>query len=392
MKHSWVLNSLQILLVFVLLTGCGGAAEKTSLPPAVTPATAASATPPPTATATPLLPTATATSLPPTATVPPLPPTATLTATSAPSASTIEYKNPKNYRVEYIVTVSNKGYTPSKLMIYQPRPIEWDSQKNVTVEEVTPAPLKSGVDPDHGNGMYYWLIKSAPKSGASMQFKIQFTLTAYETLSTVDPDKIQPYNQDSPLYKLYTRSERFIESTNPQIVALADKIADGETNPYRLARKFYDYVMDNSKYKLLGKGLVGANYLLTNGEGECGDYSSLFIALSRAKGIPARSIVGYWAISGLNQTHVWAEFYIENVGWIPVDATVGQSRKADYYFGNMDNQRIVLNKGFNIRLEPAGPDNYEAALLQVPLWWFWGSGDASKMSLERTSWKVTSIP
>jgi transglutaminase-like putative cysteine protease len=319
------------------------------------------------------------------------------TATSTPPAGSIEFKNPKNYRVEYIVTVHNKGFTLNKLMVYQARPIEWDGQKNVAVEEVSPSPFKSGMDPVFGNGIYYWQILGEPKPGDSIQFKIQFTFTAYEISTTVDPDKIQPYHQDDPLYKLYTRPERFIESTDPQIVALADQLADGETNPYRLARKFYDYVIATAHYRLLGKGLLGAKSLLRNGEGECGDYSSLFIALSRAKGIPSRPVVGYWAVSGINQTHVWAEFYIEEIGWIPVDPTFGQTLpgipgKPDYYFGNMDNQRVILNKGFNLQLDPVGPDNYSAPFLQVPIWWYWGSsGDASTVSIERTSWKVTLI-
>ena len=321
--------------------------------------------------------------------------TDTATISSVPPPEAIEFKHPKNYRVEYIATVYNKGYPLNKLQVYMPRPVEWDAQKNVSVEEVSPSASKSGMDPVFGNGVYYWQILDKPKPGDSLQFKIQFTFKAYETSISLDPGKILPYNQSDPLYKLYTQPERFIESSDPQIVALADQIAGSETNPYLLTHKFYNYVITTAHYRLVGKGLLGAKALLTNGEGECGDYSSLFIALSRAKGIPARPVVGYWAISGLDQTHVWAEFYIENLGWIPVDPTIGQAQpgKRDYYFGNMDNQRVILNKGFNIQLDPPAPDNYSAALLQVPLWWFWGSdGDGSTISLDRTSWKVTPLP
>ena len=127
--------------------------------------------------------------------------------------------------------------------------------------------------------------------------------------------------------------------------------------------------------------------------GECGDYSALFIALCRVKGIPARPIVGYWAITGIDQTHVWAEFYVEPFGWVPVDPTIGQfeADQRDYYFGNMDNQRVILNKGFNISLDPSAPGNYIAPFLQVPLWWYWGSGDSIDLSIERTRWRVESV-
>ena len=79
----------------------------------------------------------------------------------------------------------------------------------------------------------------------------------------------------------------------------------------------YDYVVETAHYRLVGEGLLGAKALLSNDEGECGDFAALFIALCRAKGIPAGSVVGYWAITGVEQTHVWAEFYIEGIGWIP---------------------------------------------------------------------------
>lgn len=289
---------------------------------------------------------------------------------------------------------TTEGLIFNRLIIYLLRPIEWDGQKDVTEEAVSPGAFKEEVDPVFGNGIYYWQIINAPGSGKSLEFKISFTFTAYETSAWVDPDKVLPYDKSKPLYKLYTRPERFIKSTDPQIVEIANQVAGTETNPYKLAQKFYEYVVANAHYYLVGKGLLGAKALLTNGEGECGDFSALFIALARAKGIPARSVVGYWAASGINQTHVWAEFYIEGLGWIPVDPTMGQKSSTDdkYYFGNMDDERVILDKGYNIPLVPTAPDNYLAPLMQVPYWWFWGdSGDLSTVSMERTAWTVTAV-
>ncbi len=87
---------------------------------------------------------------------------------------------------------------------------------------------------------------------------------------------------------------------------------------------------------------------------------------------------------------MWAEFYLQGVGWIPVDPTVGQREPGlrDYYFGNMDNQRIILHKGFNVTLNPAALDDYVAPFLQVPQWWYWGSGDPSTITIDRTAWRV----
>ena len=240
-------------------------------------------------------------------------PTPTLGNTPEPSAaampvqSLISQQNPMRYRVRFSATLKNEGFKLQKLLVYQPRPIAWDGQQDVNVETVSPVPSKQGEDPVFGNGLYYWDVKQGmPRTGESLQFKIIFTYTAYEIVSKIDPNDLQPYDTNSPLYRLYTRPERFIESTDPQIVEIADQVAAGEENPFLLARKYYDYVVENAHYRLVGKGLLGAKALLDNDEGECGDFSSLFIALARAKGIPARSVVGYWASSGTEQTHVWA--------------------------------------------------------------------------------------
>jgi len=370
-------NILGYLIVIFLLVACGSAttAAPTALPTKDLPIETPTETLP------------SDTPVPPTSS--PIPPTPTETA--LPEA--INYLNPQKYFVEYLVKVDNRGFNLTELRVYQPRPVAWDAQTEVEIEEVLPAPSVQGEDSEHGNGIYYWKILGEPKSGKSLTFALRFTFTAYETRTNIAPNDVQPYDESDPQYILYTRPERFIEVSDPEIADLADQVAGDETNPYLMARSFYDYIVDNAKYNLLGQGLAGAKELCTSGTGECGDYSALFVALCRAKGIPARPIVGYWAISGIDQTHVWAEFYVEPFGWIPVDPTIGQieSDKRDYYFSNMDNQRVILNKGFNITLDPRGPDNYIAAFLQVPLWWYWGSGDPGDLSIERTRWRVEAV-
>jgi hypothetical protein len=317
-------------------------------------------------------------------------PTGTPTASVTPGLKApLIYSNPQHYAIQYTVVIQNRGFSPSDIRLYLPMPGEWESQRALSFGEITPRPQYQTVDENAGGGMVYWQLKGAPKTDTSQVFILPFELTAYETNTSIDPAAVQAYQTGTSDYKLYTRSEKYIEVNDPKIMQLADEIAGDETNLYLLARKFYDYILDTKKYQLLEQGLNGAKFILENGYGECGDYSALFIALSRAKGIPARPVIGYWAISGNEQTHVWAEFYLEGIGWIPVDATIGQqsSAKRAYYFGNMDNQRVILSKGYNHVLTPAGPDGYVAPILQVPLWWFWGSGEPSQLQMTH-GWDV----
>ena len=100
--------------------------------------------------------------IPPSATSIPVIPTLTIapepTATENPVLSSVTQQNPKKYRVEFIATLKNDGFTTNKLLVYQPRPINWDGQLDVNIETVSPEPSKQGEDPVFGNGQYYWNI------------------------------------------------------------------------------------------------------------------------------------------------------------------------------------------------------------------------------------------
>ena len=120
--------------------------------------------------------------------------------------------------------------------------------------------------------------------------------------------------------------------------------------------------------------------ILTKRGGKCADISSVFVALARAAGVPAREVFGLRLGKKSEQDmtggyHCWAEFYLPGTGWIPVDpADVrkimlikklklkdAQSYK-EYYFGAVDEYRIVLERGGRgITLQPpqkGGPLNY----------------------------------
>src|SRR4051794_38181763 len=135
------------------------------------------------------------------------------------------------------------------------------------------------------------------------------------------------------------------------------------------ARAIYDYVFDHMQYdkSVPGWGLGDIPYCVRVGKGNCTDFHSLFIALARTSGIPARWNVGFPLAYGdgrdaqaapqeVKGYHCWAEFYTPGAGWVPVD--ISEARKhpelKDYFFGSLSGNRILFTRLRDGLLEPDG--------------------------------------
>ena len=90
------------------------------------------------------------------------------------------------------------------------------------------------------------------------------------------------------------------------------------------ARAIYDWTVENTERN----AMLESNNL----SGKCADLNSLFVAMARAVGVPARDVYGvrvadskrgYKSLGKAGDItkaqHCRAEFYAQNIGWIPVD-------------------------------------------------------------------------
>lgn len=307
------------------------------------------------------------------------------------------YKNPrkikgvytlelKPFRILKIVGIINRK---EDLKVWLSLIKEWCSQREVKIT-VRPRPDSLQEEEDHENIIAFWNFN---KKTEYPKIQMEFEYFGYEVDYNIDPSKIGTYRKNSEEYKFYIKSENLVKIT-PEVRELASRIVGNEDNPYLQARKIFEWILDNMQYKYPPKGR-GTEYLLSHpikkGEkeyyiGDCGEYSYLFIALCRSLGIPARSVHGFWAIAGKEAPHAWAEFYLPNYGWVPVDASIADIIKEltpifniltdpDYYFGHLDNKRLIFSKGNDIQLEPSPHWGYKwwvhdgrAGILQVGIW------------------------
>lgn len=185
---------------------------------------------------------------------------------------------------------------------------------------------------------------------------------------------IYPYNTSSDEYQQNIgASDVYIVPNHPTINTIAEDLWSNSSDIVDYARKCYEYVAQNFEYLNPNTGLHPLSDILAGGGGDCGNLSSIYISLLRNKSIPSRHVV---TIRPDGSYHVWAEFYLENYGWIPVDVTYKQSDPSGNYFGNYDGNGIVVTRGICLTLEKAPGNSYQCVLHQSYEWWYWYSNSS----------------
>lgn len=118
-----------------------------------------------------------------------------------------------------------------------------------------------------------------------------------------------------------TGPEPLLESTDPEIVALARTLAGEDTVPEVVARRINDWVHTTVR-KRVTFGIPSARQVLRRKVGDCNEHTQLYVALARAAGIPARIAAGLVHIDGKFYYHAWPEIRLRD--WVAVDPTLGQ--------------------------------------------------------------------
>ena len=129
-------------------------------------------------------------------------------------------------------------------------------------------------------------------------------------------------------YVKYTKPTENID-LNDNIIKIASGLAEGEDDLYVIIHKIAEWVSNNIEYDIkYGTSTEKSSWVLKNRIGTCDEFSSLFIALCRSLGIPARYVSGV-AYSNIPElegfgNHAWAEVYFPDYGWVLFDPTYSE--------------------------------------------------------------------
>ena len=122
---------------------------------------------------------------------------------------------------------------------------------------------------------------------------------------------------------------------NPRTRALAAQwMTEAGGDPRRVVDRALDWISAEFSYSLTvpPTGRHGVDeFLFENQVGFCQHFSSSFVVLMRAAGIPSRVVIGYaggarnpfgdfWTVRNMD-AHAWTEVWLDGAGWVRVDPT-----------------------------------------------------------------------
>lgn len=234
----------------------------------------------------------------------------------------LKYRLRAPYVANFTHTIQIQNFGPSQatdVQLYVPLVQNQTARYFVMINKISSTPQQ--FLEDNENVYAYWNIEEIP-TGQFFTVNINYHILAFNVGFLINSSLVGSYNENSPIYQEHTIPEHLIESNNTLIATTAQNVVGEETNPQEMALKIYEFVVDRLTYEAQLEE-QGAIWALQNRKGDCSEYSYLFVALSRAVGIPSRVLAGFAFnnyVQSLSDGHMWAEYYLENYGWVPVDA------------------------------------------------------------------------
>jgi transglutaminase-like putative cysteine protease len=243
--------------------------------------------------------------------------------------------------------------------------------------EITPAEYSVVID-EYGNQYAEFDFSDHP-DGESKIVEIEYHLVVNELaydLSACEGEMLDEF----------TQPELHIESGNPQIVALAGKLAQGKKTACQQVRAIYDYIGNELVYSFNGNNW-GAQAALGPMGADCTEYASLLVALSRAQNIPARYFEGLLYLDNdteslAREEHAWTDVYLPGSAWVALDPTLGRSSiYRETYFAHYTPEHIIVTIGAN-------PSVLRGSSYWTHLYW---PGNSTKISVEAGEWEIEPV-
>ena len=259
-------------------------------------------------------------------------------------------KDPKSYTVRYTHQTTNFG--PGNVIsldVHYALGDDRDNQELLSKPNYSVQPTEYPEDQWHQKTAHF-NFTNIP-AGETREVVIENDVKLWDVRYFIFPDKVGGLDEiPDEITSLYLKNNEKYKTDHPVIQKAVKEAVGDEKNPYRIARQIYDYLMGKMYYEMSG-GWNTAPAVLERGNGSCSEYSFVYISMCRAAGLPAR-YVGSVVVRGDDTSmddvfHRWAEVYLPNYGWIPVDPSGGDQdspRAQADYFGHLANRFFITTQ------------------------------------------------
>lgn len=226
--------------------------------------------------------------------------------------------------------------------------------QKVYFDKISPKPANVESDAD---GNWIATYKLTPRERIDVEVKGSVQILA----------KPRPFIK--PSEEVLTENKKpseYWQVDDPEIKALAEKL--------KTPRAIYDYVVTKLSYNYdrvkPNTPRLGAKFVLTNPKDAiCMEFTDLFIALSRAAGIPAREINGFAYTENpklqplslvADVLHAWPEYWDSKMGvWVPIDPTWGSTTGGVDFFNKLDLRHFTFVIHGKDAIKPYPPGSYK---------------------------------
>ncbi len=288
------------------------------------------------------------------------------------------YSRPRQFPVNYDVTVKNSTGESRRFYVVIPIPPNTDQQS--VLHEPMFKPKARAIQTDERFGNRYAVFDGELKPGQVATFQEDFVVQVkpyrpwIKKRITFDEYGRRGGDPAGRPYAKFLVSDRYVQADDPRIKNLAEWLKGTETSVVTVLKRLNAYVVGRLRYGDPITGLYSSDDALTKKYVDCGGFDTLLAALAMSLGVPARIVSGFWAVAKTkNDMHAWLELMLPDGTWIPTDPSVEQlvrqgrsARSGRLGFAGSD--RVAMSVGSDIPVRFDGVAS-AADILQHPFVW-----------------------
>lgn len=257
----------------------------------------------------------------------------------------------RTFSFTYAATLPAPAAGSKVLEAWIPVPLEDDLQKVSDLKVTASVPHTIETEPEYGNRMVHVRVENP-----TAEVKVAWTATITRTA-----DRGQGQGPNHPRF---LQADKLLPiDGKAATMAAALGVKDAAKSVRTRGQIIYEDVLRHMVYDKVAPGWGKGDFdrACDVAKGNCTDFHARFMGVARAAGIPSRFTMGIPITTEPSGTmagyHCWAHF-LDGTSWIPVDISEAQKllgkddAKAQWFFGNLDPDRLSLSVGRDVTLAP----------------------------------------